>query len=54
MTPKSVRLNPRSRAKRLALLKERYHALILRRRQEIELDLEDSFDEDEYPEPPYD
>jgi len=53
MTPKSVRMDPQGRAKRLALIKERYQALFLRRRQEIELELQDSFEEDDIPDPLY-
>jgi len=51
MTPKSVKLDPISRAKRLALIRERYEALVLRPRHEIEADIQNAFTDDDDFEP---
>ena len=47
MTPKTARPDEKSRHKRLALIKKRYWDIILRPREEIEIDLQDALLEEE-------
>lgn len=47
MAPKRVMLNRESMRKRLTLLRERYKALVLQHRQDLDTALEDCFVEEE-------
>lgn len=47
VTPKTARPDEKSRHKRLALIKKRYWDIILRPREEIEIDLQDALLEEE-------
>ena len=51
MTPKRVKLDKDSRGRRLALIKERYEAVVLGLRQDGEMELTDAFLEEEDFEP---
>jgi hypothetical protein len=47
MTVKETAAGKKAKAERLALVKERYHKLILKQRQEIERELQDDFKQEE-------
>lgn len=47
MLTKNASLNNKVKMERLALIKERYHRLVLKNRQDLERDLDDGYDDDE-------
>jgi hypothetical protein len=47
MTAKETAAGKKLKAERLVLIKERYHKLIMKQRQEIERELQDDFKQEE-------